>query len=483
MQQLSGLDTTFLRMETRNVYGHVMGLHVFETTPRKRLTVETVRQLIRDRLHLAPPLTRRLVEVPLGVNNPYWIEDPDFDLEYHVREIALPAPGTNAQLQEQVARIASRHLDRRRPLWETYVIEGLEDGATAMLCKFHHAAVDGVAGAELMSLLLDPDPEGAAVVPAPGPRQPEPVPTELDVLALAAADLLRRPRRAVRFARTSLGRVAQAAWRGPVLGVPGLPQLPVVGRLLQTQRQTELSRPDTSPPRTVLGGPVSPHRRVSLSTLSLADVKTVKDRTGSTVNDVVMALCAGGLRRWLDKAGELPPEPLHAAVPVSVRTAEEMGTWGNRVSTMVAALPTDVDDPLTRLTLSSEAMVIAKDEHGAVPATLLQDVTQFVPPFMTGLAFRALATSAIANRVQMPFNVLVSNVPGPRTPVYLDGIRQRSYHPVSLVADGGRLNITVVSYVDQLHLGLVADRDLPLDLDELAEHMRSELEDLLAATA
>ena len=327
-----------------------------------------VRELVSDRLHLLPTFRWRLATVPLGLDRPYWIDAGSVDLEYHVRELALPSPGDNRQLAEQVARIISRPLDRSRPLWELYVIEGLDDGAVALLTKMHHAAVDGISGTEVMGVLLDDTPEGRDVRVRERPEA-ERRPSELEMLARGLIGMWRQPVHALRVAPGALPHLD---------AVPTIRPLPGVKTLALTSRRVKRIIPggaaargapdgrDLRAPRTRFQAPISAHRRVAFGSLSLEQVKAVKNAHGCTVNDVVMAMCATALRCWLSERGELPGEPLVAFVPVSVRTPEQIGTYGNRVSVMLAELPTDEADPIQRLGRVSVAMRCAKERHKAL---------------------------------------------------------------------------------------------------------------------
>ena len=492
MQQLSGLDASFLSMETGTTFGHVGGVSIIDPLPDgTSLRFSDVQALIAGRLHLLPPYTRRLVEVPLGLDRPWWIEDPDFDLDFHVREIGLPDPGNREQLAEQVARIHARPLDRSRPLWEMYFIEGLEGGAVALYTKTHHAAVDGVSGTELMSIMLDSAPEGREVEPAEA-RTTEPVPTPMTLLGHAFTSAASSPRRAMRIQRQMmqagwvLARTQSGPWRRTAREAGGrtpfISELPVLRGMLNrpgaNARDDVLSRPALPAPRTSLNRTITPHRALAYVSLPFHDVKVIKSRFGVTVNDVVMAMCAGALRQYLLDHDELPTTPLLAMTPVSVRTEAQAGSYGNHVSGMIAALPTNEPDPLRRIELAHEAMRVAKEQHAALPADLLTDITQFTPPGLLALGARAASRVRITDLTNMPFNVVISNVPGPQHPLYCAGARQTALYPVSIVTDGLGLNISVVSYDGGMHFGLVACRELVPDLWELMDHHTAALSEL-----
>jgi WS/DGAT/MGAT family acyltransferase len=478
MQQLTGLDAAFLALETPNVYGHVGSVCILDpTTAPEPLTLDRLTAVIESRLHLIPPFRRRLVTVPLGLDQPYWIEDPDFDIEFHVRELALPSPGDDRQLAEQAARLHARPLDRRRPLWELYLVHGLSGGRIAVYTKVHHAAIDGVSGNDILTALLDLSPSGRDLGEVP-PWECDDTPGNVEMLARSAVALVANPVRAARLAygiARSLPAVATS---------PTRPALPVVDRLpLFARRERDdavLSDTPLRAPTTPFNRSIGPHRRWAFRSLPLDEVKAVKNAAGVTVNDVVMALTAGALRRWLRRHDALPPAPLVAAVPVSVRTDEERGSHGNRVSAMLAPLPTNLEDPLERLRAAHEAMRGAKEQHGALPANLLADVTEFAMPALAGQAARLAARLRLVERIS-PFNLIVSNVPGPNVPLYYAGALLLAYYPLSAVADGQGLNVTVMSYCGRLHFGLVADRDLVPDLDDMAGFLADELATLRAA--
>ncbi len=479
MQQLTGLDTSFLNLETPTTYGHVSGLAIFDPSSAPvPATFEDVKRLIEQRIHLLPPYRRRLVEVPFGLDHPYWIEDPDFDLDFHVRHMGLPPPGNSRQLAEQVSRIVARPLDRSRPLWELYFIEGLEGGHVAQLTKIHHCAIDGVSGAELLTTLLDLTPEPRKVEPPRRAWRPEPEPTQVEMLARGLWGVIGTPRKAIRLGRQSL-RHLPALSRS--LGFGQLPGESLLNRVTGRRPPPMLSEASTPAPRTPFNDRITPHRRFAFGSLSLDEVKAVKKQFDVTVNDVVLALCAGALRRYLKDLGELPSAPLVAMVPVSVRTEEQKKSFGNQVSSMTACLHTDVSDPVTRLQRIHESMRVAKEQHQALPATLLQDFAQFAPPAVAARAARVIARAAVANWVDLPFNVVISNIPGPQFPIYGTGAKLVANYPVSAINDGVGLNITVQSYNGSLDFGAIACRQLMPDLWDLVDHLRDALGELREA--
>jgi WS/DGAT/MGAT family acyltransferase len=480
MQQLSSLDALFLALENDTTYGHVCGLAVVDPSTTKDGTFgrRDLLRVIRDRIGLLPPFTRRLAEVPFGLDHPYWIEDPDFDLDYHVRDIALASPGTDKQLADQVARIASRALDRRRPLWELYVIQGLKGDRAAVLTKIHHAVVDGVSGQEILSVLFDLEPEGTDRGEVED-RTPDRVPGWPEMLSRGLLGLPRQPARAVGALPGMLPNLDE------IPGVNAVPGVGLVGSLSRrAQRMATRNRDgrviewsSSRAPKTVFSGRISPHRRFAFTSLSLADVKAIKNHFGLTVNDVVMALCASGIRGYLQRHDDLPGDPLVAMVPVSVRTKEEMGTYGNRVSAMMVPIPTDVADPAERLEQAHRCMLSAKERHKATPASLMQDAAKWIPP---AISARAARVSMELGSSRPPFNVVISNVPGPPMPLYCAGAELQSHIPVSVVTDGVGLNLTVMSYRDHIDFGLTADREMAPDLWTMVDDIRAGFEELKA---
>ena len=473
MQQLSGLDAAFLALETANSTGHVGGVSVLDARDlAEPLTLARLTELVEQRLPAAPAVLRRkLLHVPLDVDQPFWIDDPDFDIEYHIRELALPRPGSDAQLTEQVARLHARPLDRSRPLWEIYLITGLARRRIAVYTKIHHAAIDGVSGAELLTLLLDLSPAGRDIPPAE-PFRPHRPPSLARMTALAATRLAWRPVQTVRLAG-GLVRVLPAI--GPALS-------PLIGGMLGLDRGDGgvLSGVAGRPPGTPFNRPITPHRRVAFRSVELATVKKIKNAFGFSVNDVVMAMSAGALRRWLDDHDALPETPLVAMIPVSVRDPGSQGAMGNKVSAMLATLPTHLADPAERLVVAHAATTAAKAQQAAIPQGLVDQISDFAPPALTARAARVVFATGLLHRLP-PFNIVISNVPGPNVPVYLGGAKLLAHYPVSVITDGLGLNITVIGYLGQLHFGLVACRELVPDIDIIAGYLADELELLVKA--
>ena len=487
MQQLSGLDNTFLTMEAGGQLGHVGSLCMYDVRGiQGGSLVEMLEKTLRERMHLLPPYRRRLAEVPLNLDHPYWIEDPDFDLDFHLRHVAVPAPGDDEQLSQLVARIHGRALDRARPLWEMYVIEGLASGQVAIYTKIHHCTIDGVSGAEMMQVLLDRVPEGAAVTPPRKPWVPDRIPGGGEMLLRGLGGLVRAPDRVVRMAIRTVRSVTQSNEAlASAVNTLGLDRIPIAGDLLR-RRTAEVDADlisQTPAPRTPFNRSITPHRRLAFFSMPLGDVKKVKTSAGTTLNDVVMAISAGALRRYLEEKKALPKDPLIAMIPVSIRSEEEKQAYTNRVGSILSTLATDVADPLERLQRIHEAMKSAKRASEAVSANLLQDWTQVTTPALIAQAARIIARTKIFDRMNPPFNVVISNVPGPREALYCAGAQMQTYYPVSAVADGQGLNITVQSYRDHLDWGLISCRELVPDLWRFKDLFAESLEELVKAVA
>jgi len=472
MQQLTGLDASFLALETANATGHIGGLSILDPSGAPApLTLALLTEVLAQRIPLVPVLRRKLLNVPLGLDQPYWIDDADFDIEYHVRELALPRPGSDAQLTEQVSRLHARPLDRGRPLWEVYLITGLAGRRAAVYTKIHHAAVDGASGTELLTVLLDLTPAGRELPPAK-PFRPEKPPGWSELAARAAVRLAWRPVQTVRMTNELIKVLPTLA---PLVST-------VVGGMLGLNRgdgDVIITAPGRAP-ATPFNKQITPHRRFAFRSVDLDTVKMVKNAFGVSVNDVVMAMCAGALRRWLAGHDALPSQPLVAMIPVSVRDPASKGALGNKVSAMLAELPTNVRDPDRRLDIVHAATKIAKAQQAAIPQGLVDEISDFAPPALTARAARVVFATGLLHRLP-PFNLTISNVPGPNVPAYLCGAKLIAHYPVSVVTDGQGLNITLVGYLGKLHFGLVVCRELIPDIDVLAGYLVDDLALLVEA--
>jgi WS/DGAT/MGAT family acyltransferase len=464
MEQLSGLDATFLYLETPSLHMHVSMAAIFDpTTVPGGYSFDKLRGLVSSRLALAPIFSRRLVEVPFRLGHPYWVDDPTFDLDYHMRRAALPSPGGMDELARFVGDVCSRQLDRSKPLWEMHIVEGVRGGKIAMVTKIHHCTIDGVSGAELLTQLFDL--EAAPATPpqaAPTPRSGERLPSDIALIAQALMARLTRP----------VG-ITRLAWRTgrAVLDVRRVRQSGGAGRA---------ALPLTTP-RTSLNGAVTPHRRVAFSTIALDDVKRVKRACDTTVNDVVLAVCSGALRRYLMDGNELPDDALVATVPVSVAPKVGNRAGANKVSAMFVALPCQIEDPLKRLLTIRDSTRGAKEEHNALGADVLLNWAEHATPNVFSAAARAYTRLKLAERHRPIHSLVISNVPGPDFALYLAGAELVAGFPLGPVMDGAGLNITVMSYRGVLNWGLMACAETVPGLDALASYIPEALDDLLRA--
>jgi len=446
MQQLSGLDASFLYFETPNASTHIGSLSIYDpsTLPGGRLSYEKLLADLESRLHLARCFRQKLARVPLDLDHPYWIEDASFDLEFHVRHIALPKPGSWRQLCEQAARLHARPLDLSRPLWEIYLIEGLGEmpaappGCFAILMKIHHAAIDGVSGIELMAAIHDTIAD--APTPTPGkPWRPEPDPSALELLSRAVANNIRSPFR--------LGRVLAQT-------VPG------IRRYVEEQRRGRIEEIGETP-RTRFNGSVTQHRAVGGVAFDLGEIREIrKSVTGATVNDVILTICGGALRAYLAAKKELPATSLIAMCPVSVRREDEKGSAGNQVSTMSVAIRSDIADPLERLQAVTDASRHSKKLTEAIGARSLTDMTQFVPGGLAGLGWRASSRLGLANRIRPFLNTVITNVPGPQVPLYMSGAKLVVQYGMGPVMDGMGLIHPIGSYNGGAVISFTSCREL-----------------------
>lgn len=459
MDRLTGLDASFLYFESRTQMMHVCGLLVVDTTTMpEAYSFDALRRTLRQRLGSNPAFRRKLHNPLLNLDHPVWVDDEDFDIENHVRRTTVAAPGGRQELADVCADIAAQPMDRSRPLWEFWAIDGLPDGKLAVMTKMHHATVDGVSGASLISELCSITPGGAPLAPAqrePAPKRPRDREIVLDGLRHVVA-------RPVRLARL----------------VPAtVPVLPAWVR--RSRSGTAMPAPFTAP-RTSFNGTITSHRAVAWARMDLADVKEIKNAFGTTVNDVVLALCSGALRGYLDDRGELPDSPLLASVPVSVH-GKTQGPGANKVSAMFASIRTDIADPAERLEAIAAQGRVNKEHHRTISASMLQDWAQFSMPNTFGMAVRVYSRLRLADRHPVVHNLVISNVPGPPMPIYFAGARVVGFYPLGPVFHGAGLNITVVSNDGHLDVGIIACRELAPDVWDLADGMTLALEQLLTA--
>lgn len=461
MQRLSGLDASFLYLETAAQPLHVCSILELDTsTVPGGYTFDRLRDELSMRIKAMPEFREKLADSRLNLDHPVWVEDTDFDVQRHLHRIGLPSPGGRSELAEICGHIASLPLDRSRPLWEMWVIENVagtdahSGGRLALLTKVHHAAVDGVTGANLMSTLCTTEPD------APPPDTVDGVggASELEIAVGGAVKFITRPLKLVNMLPATMSTVvdtARRAAKGLTMAAP------------------------FAAPKTPFNANVTAHRNIAFAELDLADIKTVKDRFGVKVNDVVLALVSGVLRRFLLDRGELPDSSLVAMIPVSVHDKSDR-PGRNQVSGMFSELYTNIADPAERLMAIASANTVAKQHSSAIGATLLQDWTQFAAPAVFGVAMRVYARSKLSAAAPV-HNLVVSNVPGPQIPLYLLGCEVKAMYPLGPIFHGSGLNITVMSLTGKLDVGLISCPELLPDLWSMADDFTVALEELLAA--
>ena len=450
---MSAQDATFLHVENDVTPMHIGGVSIFEGPPP---SFEELSKMVEGKLHHTPRYRQKVRFVPLSLSEPMWVDDPYFDVAYHLRHTAVPSPGSSAQLKTMAARVFSQHLDRARPLWEIWMVEGLEHGRWALLSKVHHCMVDGVAATDLMSVMFGDDAEP----PPADPWNPGPEPTTAEVLVRGASQRVLHPVSqasvAVR-ARTELLRGTVRLMRAIAAAAPAM-------------------RPSTS----ALTGPIGPHRVWSWATAPLAGVKEVRSALGGTVNDVVLAIVTNGFRELLLERGEQVPRgrTVRTMVPVSVRAPDERGVYNNRVSAVFARLPVGVDDPAERLALIRDQMDEIKSSGQAIAGDVLAQLSGFAPPLLLALGSRVATRSARLN-----MDTATTNVPGPQRPVHALGRRLLESYPYVPIVGTIRIVVAIFSYDGTLYFGVTGDRDHAADIDVLTAGIESGLADLRRGAA
>ena len=460
-ERLSSVDAAFLNMETPTQHMHVGGLFLFDASQADEFDFSRFLALVRSRIHNVPRYRQTLAFAPFNVANPVWVDDADFDLSYHVRHAALPKPGGTPQLMEYCARILSRQLDRDRPLWELYVIEGLAEDRFAILGKNHHAMIDGVAGLDIATVMLDMAPESSGEIPPPQPWTPEPTPSGYELAWSGVKDLATSPSSMVESARRVVSAPANAAKRALT-----------VGRGIASVARASLAKPA---PKSLLNVAPGPHRRFAFQRLSLEDAKRVKNTFETTVNDVVLAVTADATGRYLRSRGASTDGLwLRAMVPVSVRTDDQEHALGNRVVSVFVNLPMFEMDPIERLEVCHEGMKEVKSSHHAAGAGFLIGLTQFAPPTIHAMASRLAARGRL-------FNFLVTNVPGPQIPIYCLGARLMGAFPFAPLAATQSYAVGLTSIDGWMNFGFTADYDALPDIENVTGFLKSAMEDLVAS--
>ena len=453
--RLSGLDASFLHMERGPAHMHVASTTLVESPAP---SYADFREHVRARLHLVPRFRQKLRFVPYGQGRPVWIDDPQLNLDYHVRHTALPAPGSEQQLRNLAARIFSQRLDRSKPVWEMWLVEGVEGGRFAIIGKSHHCLVDGVSGVDISTVLYDVEPDPAPQ-PPPEPWIPRPEPSDAQLLADALLARVTSPREMVRGVgallrgpRRAAAEAADAVWSAGTFARAGL-----------------------AAPSSPFNVDIGPYRRLAMVRARLDELKRIKNAAGGTVNDVILAAVTGAIGRYLRERGHSTRDlELRAMVPISVRAADQRGALGNRVSAMMATLPVWCEDPVERLRVITESMGDLKRSRQAVGASLLTDLADFAPPTIASQAARLQSR-------QRWFNLVVTNVPGPQFPLYLLGRRLLEIFPMVPLAKRQAVCFGIMSYDGTVNFGLTGDYDAMPDLDELAGDLEAALAELSSA--
>lgn len=470
MLQLSGQDASFVYLETPHTPMHIGSVGIYDpsTAPGGFVRFKDVLGFIGSRLGGARSFRQRLVRVPFDLDHPYWIEDPEFDIEFHVRHIALPKPGDWRQLCIQVARLHARPMDLSKPLWEFTIVEGLDNipglppGCFALVSKVHHAAIDGMSGVEMSAAVHDLD---ASMTPpkTQDDWQPENMPNVADLLARSYLNSLTQPMRIME----TIGR-----------SLPGMAKLTA-----QVSKGDVSIRDARAAPKTRFNGKVGAHRVFDAVPLKLAEVRAIKETVeGATVNDVILAIVGGGLRTYLNDKGELPAETMTAMAPISVRGEGEKAALGNLVSAMVVGLGTHIADPVERLRFVHDAAVNSKAMTNAVGAKTLSDYSQLIPSGLAGLAARLYTRVGAANAHAPVFNCVVTNVPGSRVPLYFCGAKMVAMYGTGPVFDGMGLINPIYSYGDTIAISFTSDRDVMPDPENYAAALRASFGALKTAT-
>jgi diacylglycerol O-acyltransferase / wax synthase len=459
LERLTSVDASFLTNESSTSHMHIGGILIFEGPPPKYVDLV---EHIRGRLDKVPRFRQKLVAPPLEAGRPLWADDVNFNLAYHVRHTALPSPGGEAQLKRLAARVFSQQLDRSKPLWEMWLVQGLERDRFALLTKTHHAAVDGIAGVDIGTVLFDLEP-----VPEPAPVkdgwEPEPMPGAAQLVARGVTDAVAAPLHLAERAVAAV-RNPETAARRMVEALEGIGE--IAGALADPAPDVPLNQP------------IGPHRRYTWARSDLATFKRIKDTFGGTVNDVVLAVVTGALRKWLHGRGiRTEGLELRALVPVSIRAEDERGQLGNKLAAMRGPLPVYVEDPVRRLRVVSEQMEGLKRSKQALGAEVISRFNDFAPPTL-------LAQAARLNFSTRLFNLIVTNVPGPQIPLYVLGRELEEVVPVAFLPENHALAVAIMSYNGRVCFGLLADYDSMEDVEVISSGLEESLDELeRAATA
>lgn len=470
MRHLSGLDGAFLAFESSTTHLHVAGVLIFDPVGVPGgIGFQHIRAIVEDRLPRVPPFRSRMIDVPFGLQHAAMVDDPDFDIDFHVRRVSLPAPGGPSELSALVGDIVSRPLDRRRPLWEFHVVEGLDHGHVALVSKVHHSIIDGVSGADVMAEFFDLSAHpsrgpvadqsgmgtsGSMAGPNPGeksgPWAPAPLPGDMEQLLDVLGSL--------RGQTDGIMRTLDSTVR-------------TVRNLTERNRQVQGLVPPAlfEAPRTSINRAISSHRRVAFAELRLDDLRRVRDVLGGSVNDVVLTAVAGAMRTFFAGRGEIPEGSLVALVPVSLRGGTDHAGLGNQVSAMLVSLATGVEDPVARLGVIRDGMVAAKAQQRVIGPDVFSNWAHTLIPALATRVTRLTTNLRVFDHLPPPFNVIVSNIPGPDVPLYLAGARMVAMYPIGPVMEGVGVNITVFSYLGAMYVGVQGCWDLVPDIDVIGD--------------
>ncbi len=463
MERITAADAAFLYMENPIVHMHVTGVLVLDpSTVPDGYSFERFRAHVISRLHRIPVFRRRLLGAPLGIDHPVWVDDPDFDIDRHLHRVDMGGRATGADLAEWVGEYASTPLDRSLPLWDMTVLEGFADGSVTVVSKVHHVAVDGVTGTDLMAQLVDLEPE--VDDDEPPEFRPDPLPNHVELAYDAVASRLLDPLRGVRALSRSVGSVARVV-RQATTGDDDGPSM---------------ARPFEAP-RTFFNHSLTPRRSIAFAAAPLADMKLAKAAFGATVNDVFLAACTQALRAYLASHGEHLDRPLVVSVPVSVHGEVTDGRATNQVSNMFVRLPVHVEDPVEQLHAVKADTRDAKVVHGAIGADMIGDVTEVTPPAVFNMASRMYSSAGLADRLAPIHNLVISNVPGPPFPLYVAGARLTGVYPFGPLIEGSALNITVLSNMGNMDIGVIACPDVAPGIEALADGIAEGIEVLRVA--
>lgn len=475
MDQLSAMDASFLYTEHERVANHVGGMYIYDqsTAPGGLVTFKQILRHMESRLHLVPRYRQKLLHVPGNLDHPYWVDDAKFDIEYHVRHMALPKPGDWRQLLIQTSRLYDRPLDMSRPLWVLYVIEGLDNveglppGSFAVVTKTHHALIDGVSGTAMATAIHETAPDTPD--PDPVPWTPQPPPSDIELLTRTYMNNLAQPMKFMQL----MGEVSPAAQR-----------------LLEGLTTSKFTIPDAigQVPRTRFNGNVSGHRVIAATSFPMADLRAIKNAVaGATINDVILAIGGGALRRYLLDKNELPDKPLITLSPIAVRSSKDptsasmASAPGNEVTGMLVSLATDLKDPLARLQAVHDSAANSKELTNAIGAKLMTDFNQFIPSVTAGLASRLAASLGLATRMQPIVNTVLTNVPGPQMPLYFCGAEMVNQFSLGIVQDGLTLFHGILSYNGKLSITAMSDREVMPDPAFYQDCLDAAFEELKAA--